>query len=504
LVHGDLKPGNILITPNNIAKVTDFGLAKALGASAMDAGEVVWGTPAYFAPEQAAGARVLPATDVYAIGIILYEMLTGNVPFRSEDDQEVARKQLYEAHVPIDQINRNIPEPLARIVDAAMAKNPNERFLTADHLREALLAFKQGRLGLGSHFAPISSVVGSPTGMPSTPPPPLPKPVADYMSAKNARYEPEESSGPRLDVILMVLGIVAIIAILGLVPLFIALYAVYQGSYIPNQGSSLQVQVPDVVGLDNAVAQTNLQNVGLNMTINGQAHHPSWPIKTVIEQSMPPGEIVPRGETIKVILSQGPAIIKVPNLVGMSADKAAEALASLALVPQKYEDWSVETPGLVIQQEPAAGTEVEDHTLITLVVSSGSRVPIGANFGQQILLNAYEIPRNQYKVGENIKLTFFWNLVRQPSENYILYIHLTTLHGGIVSEIKQSTQDWQMGNIIVDSQELPIPTTAVAGDYQIRVSFYDNKANRLAIADVGRGEPDNLGALILRSIQLVP
>jgi len=344
--------------------------------------------------------------------------------------------------------------------------------------------------------------------MPSMPPPPLPAPVADYMSAsqvgKKVRYEPEESSGPRLDIILMVLGIVAIIAILGLVPLFIALYAVYQGSYIPNQGSSLQVQVPDVVGLDNAVAQTNLQNVGLNMTINGQAHHPSWPIKTVIEQSMPPGEIVPRGETIKVILSQGPAIIKVPNLVGMSADKAAETLASLALVPQKYEDWSVETPGLVIQQEPAAGTEVEDHTLITLVVSSGSRVPIGANFGQQILLNAYEIPRNQYKVGESIKLTFFWNLVRQPSENYILYIHLTTLHGGIVSEIKQSTQDWQMGNIIVDSQELPIPTTAVAGDYQIRVSFYDNKANRLAIADVGRGEPDNLGALILRSIQLVP
>jgi serine/threonine-protein kinase len=321
---------------------------------------------------------------------------------------------------------------------------------------------------------------------------------------KKVRYEAEESSGPRLDIILMVLGIVAIIAILGLVPLFIALYAVYQGSYIPNQGSSLQVQVPDVVGLDNAVAQANLQNVGLNMTINGQAPHPSWPPKTVIEQSLPPGEVVRRGETVKVILSQGPAIIKVPNLVGMSADKAAETLASLALVPQKYEDWSVETPGLVIRQDPPAETEVEDHTLITLVVSSGSRMPIGANFGQQILLNAYEIPRNQYKVGENIKLTFFWNLVRQPTENYILYIHLTTQHGGIVSEIKQSTQDWQMGNVIVDSQELPIPTTATPGEYQIRVTFYNSQANRLAIADVGRGESDNVGGLILRSIQLVP
>ena len=75
LVHGDLKPGNILITPNNQAKVTDFGLARALGESAMDEGEVVWGTPAYFAPEQAAGDLVLPATDVYAIGIISYKMM---------------------------------------------------------------------------------------------------------------------------------------------------------------------------------------------------------------------------------------------------------------------------------------------------------------------------------------------------------------------------------------------------------------------------------------------
>ena len=161
IIHRDLKPANVLLAEDGTPRLTDFGLARALGESTMEEGEVVWGTPAYFAPEQASGDQALPATDVYAIGIILYEMLTGRVPFVGVDDQDVARKQLYEAHIPVDRIDPEIPEPLARIVDAAMAKNPNERFLTADHLREALIMYKQGGLSTASQ-TPISAVVGSP------------------------------------------------------------------------------------------------------------------------------------------------------------------------------------------------------------------------------------------------------------------------------------------------------------------------------------------------------
>ena len=513
LVHGDLKPGNILITPNNQAKVTDFGLARALGESAMDEGEVVWGTPAYFAPEQASGDRVLPATDVYAIGIILYEMLTGRVPFVGVDDQEVARKHLYEAHIPVDQLNPDIPESLARVIDAAMAKNPNERFLTADHLREALVMYKQGRLTLTGRHAPISAVVGSPlqaVGYPvqSTPPPS----VSPSLPFEPAR-QPSKKVG--FDFVLFLLGFIAIVAVLGLVPLFVAVIDVYAPTWFGNTSNAAanlasgQVIMPDLVGLEEAPARSALQNMGLSLVVEGEEAHSTWPAFTIIKQSIPAGTAVDTGRTINVVLSQGPPLIEVPDVTGMPFDDAERLLTSLDLVTQKYEDWSVETPGYVVVQDPPANSLVANRTLITLVVSSGSRTPMEADFGGQISLIAYDMPRLQYRPGEAISLTFFWRAIAPSSVNHNLFIHLTTPEGGIVTQIDAPPQggpaNWQVGQVIVDPYLLPIPPTTAVGDYQLRVGFYNPATNqRLAILNPGRGEPDNLNGLILRTIQVVP
>lgn len=506
LVHGDLKPGNILITPANEAKVTDFGLARALGESAMDEGEVVWGTPAYFAPEQASGDRVLPATDVYAIGIILYEMLTGRVPFVGVDDQDVARKQIYEAHIPVDRLKPDVPEALARIVDAAMAKNPNERFLTADHLREALIMYSQGRLTLSSQYAPISSVVGlpvQPLGSQPAPPTSLPfTPVSEI---------PKKSSPAGFDLAMLMLGIIAIVSVLGLVPLFVAVYDAYAPWLFGNAAPNLQpgqVRMPDLIGLEEAPARSALENMGLRLVVDGEKPHPTWPAFTIIEQSIPAGAAVDEGSTINVVLSQGPALIEVPGVTGMRYEEAEQLLQSLDLVVQKYEDWSVETPGQVVIQDPPAGSLVANRTLMTLVVSSGSRTPVGANLGGQIVLEAYEIPRLQYKPGEAITLTFFWKALTPISTNYNLFIHLTTPQGGIVSQLdaqpQQSTLNWQVGQLVVDPYQLPIPVTTVTGDYQIRLGFYNPATGaRLPIANAGRVEQDNLGALILRTVQVI-
>lgn len=515
LVHGDLKPGNILITSANQAKVTDFGLARALGESAMDEGEVVWGTPAYFAPEQASGDRVLPATDVYAIGIILYEMLSGRVPFVGVDDQDVARKQLYEAHIPVDRLNANIPEPLARVVDAAMAKNPNERFLTADHLREALIMHKQGRLTFTGRQSPISAVVGSPLSgakdagpaIPTSPPgfAPIPEPA------------PHSGQGG-FDSIMFLLGIIAIIAVLGLVPLFVAVYGAYASGTTDNSSTSGpellsgQVRMPDIIGLEEASARSALENMGLELVVKGEEPHPTWPAFAIIEQSIQAGAAVDEGSIINVVLSQGPALIEIPNVTGMRFEEAEQLLQSLDMVVQKYEDWSPETPGLVTIQDPPASSLVANRTLITLVVSSGSRTPVGASLGGQISLNAYEIPRLQYQAGEAITLTFFWQAITPPADDYNLFIYLTTPQGGIVSEIDTQPQggphfttNWRVGEVIVDPYQLPIPTTTAVGDYQIRIGFYHPATNaRLPIAERGRVEQDNLGALILRTIQVVP
>ena len=189
MVHGDLKPGNIMISPENQAKVTDFGLARALGESAMDDGELVWGTPAYFAPEQAAGDRMLPASDVYALGIILYEMFTGEVPFIGGTDQEVARKQLYEQPPPISKRTNRVPAELETIVHKALMKSPGQRFHTADQLRLALSQFKQ------------------------------------QASGYNATQGRQSRSA--FDWLTMLLGIIAIFAVLGLVPLWTQIYQAY-------------------------------------------------------------------------------------------------------------------------------------------------------------------------------------------------------------------------------------------------------------------------------------
>jgi serine/threonine-protein kinase len=205
MVHGDLKPGNIMISPENQAKVTDFGLARALGESAMDDGELVWGTPAYFAPEQAAGDRMLPASDVYALGIILYEMLTGELPFNGETDQEVARKQLYEQPIPISKRTNRVPAELGAIVHKALIKSPSQRFHTADQLRLALSQFKL-QAGGYTTYSPVQG---------------------------------RQSNAP-FDWLAMLLGIIAIIAVLGLVPLWTQIYEAYF-----NQGPpALEITFP--------------------------------------------------------------------------------------------------------------------------------------------------------------------------------------------------------------------------------------------------------------------
>ena len=193
MVHGDLKPANIMVSAENQIKVTDFGLARALGESAMDDGHLVWGTPAYFAPEQAAGDSMLPASDVYAIGIMLYEMLTGTVPFVATDDQEVARMQLYEQPRAISEIVFGVPSELETITQQALMKHPQQRFHTADQLKQALQKRRQ-------QVQSMTSV----------------QPGVSYAPA----------AGSSLDWFAVILGIIAILAILGLVPLWVQVYRV--------------------------------------------------------------------------------------------------------------------------------------------------------------------------------------------------------------------------------------------------------------------------------------
>jgi len=143
LVHADVKPQNVLITPDDVVKVTDFGIAQALtDTQPVEKADVVWGSPHYFAPEQAKGERPTPAADVYAIGIVLFEMLTGELPYTGNNQQELALAHIRERVPMVTERNPKVPESLARTVHKVMSKHPNERYREADQLGNILQKFQ--------------------------------------------------------------------------------------------------------------------------------------------------------------------------------------------------------------------------------------------------------------------------------------------------------------------------------------------------------------------------
>jgi serine/threonine-protein kinase len=144
IVHCDVKPQNMLVTPDNRLKITDFGIARALSTiDPQEKQEVVWGSPQYLAPEQAQGSAPSPASDVYSLGVVIYEMFTGRLPFETEDADELASMRLTSDPIPPRSINPLIPESLERIMLKVLSKEPAQRFRTADQLGRVLLSLSQ-------------------------------------------------------------------------------------------------------------------------------------------------------------------------------------------------------------------------------------------------------------------------------------------------------------------------------------------------------------------------
>ena len=216
IVHCDVKPHNMLVSPEGRLKVTDFGIARALASIQPDEQhEVVWGSPLYFAPEQASGSAPSPASDVYSLGVVLYEMLTGQLPFRSSDPSVLSRMHREEMPVPPRELNPDIPEPLEQIVLKVLSKEPSARYRTADQLGRVLLNFGQYSPTTPPAFIPpnrVSDPADAPT-VASTTPVQVSAPVAGAVDPA-----PEESE---IDWGTVLLGLLAVLAVGGLIPLYL-------------------------------------------------------------------------------------------------------------------------------------------------------------------------------------------------------------------------------------------------------------------------------------------
>src|SRR2546423_9036580 len=167
VVHRDVKPGNVLLTADGDIKVTDFGIARAGTSEALTQTGAVMGTAAYFSPEQAQGLPVDGRSDVYALGVVLYEMVTGVAPFTAESPVSVAYKHVRETPTPPSERNPDVPPDLERIILTALAKAPENRYQTADDMRADILRFRRGRPVVGAPGAP-GAVADAPTGASAT------------------------------------------------------------------------------------------------------------------------------------------------------------------------------------------------------------------------------------------------------------------------------------------------------------------------------------------------
>jgi serine/threonine-protein kinase len=222
LVHCDVKPHNMIVTPDGRLKVTDFGIARALSTIMPDErADVVWGSPQYFSPEQATGEAPSPASDVYSLGVVLYEVLTGALPFTAPTSEELARMHLEAQPIPPSEYVPDIPTALEQIVLKVLSKEPAARYRTADQLGRVLLRFGTQR---DERAAAALNLTPEPAAMyqrPEPVPPPLPTPTPE------TTLPVPDYSIPDIDWTSVGLGLMALIAVGGLIPFWIYIFFLY-------------------------------------------------------------------------------------------------------------------------------------------------------------------------------------------------------------------------------------------------------------------------------------
>jgi eukaryotic-like serine/threonine-protein kinase len=386
IVHRDIKPHNVLVGPEGRLKVTDFGIARSGASQMTEVGSII-GTAQYLSPEQARGAPVDQTSDLYSVGVVLYEMLTGQVPFTGDTPLEIAMKHLSEVPVPPSELRPEVPHDLDSVVLRALAKDPHERYQSAEEMDADLARVAEGLpvdpetetaatavlSGSGVLAAAPTSVIQRPAGTPAVPlGPPGRTPPAGY-------YGYEGPPRRRRPVWPWVLSILLLIAA-GAAAWFA--YTKIQDQLNENK----PVAVPLVAGLNQGPAVNKLQNAGLTPSKHFHASS-DVPKGEVISQSPVAGTKVQKNTTVDISISSGPPTVTVPSVIGQNRDAAISALVNAGLNPKSFPVASSKPVDTVTGQDPAAGKVVEKGSSIRINYSSGPAqvdVPsvIGLTFDQ--------------------------------------------------------------------------------------------------------------------------
>ena len=412
IVHRDLKPQNILITPEGQVKVADFGIARAAAGAQFTETGVVLGTVHYMSPEQATGQPATPASDLYALGIMLYEMLTATLPFDSENALGVALKHVQEEPSSPSKVNPKVPTQLSAMVLRTLAKDPAQRFASAEQMRLALRSY----LEFGDQAtSPVTPVVRPP----ATARPP----------ARAQAQQPKRG----IDWFVLIASVLILGFIVGSVPVALRVYEAYMmpapgveaptsptpeqpaaaiqptdtpapapapgeqmraeatatpaaapevsptvtptASGTPTLTPTPRPKVPNLVGRTKEDARKEAEKANLRFLVLGEEYSDEHPKDVVTSQTIPEGTQVEVGAVIGVMVSKGPSPLTMPNVVGWRQQDARQLLEVMGLEVSAREQQDPAPAGQVIGQQPEAGESVKEKDRVTLIVSSGEPQP---------------------------------------------------------------------------------------------------------------------------------